>query len=158
MEEAVPETANAGRRAPYRRAAEEVVAEFGSDPRRGLSAEEAHARLGRYGPNELQERGGKGPWSILWEQFTSVMVIVLVVAAIFSAALGDHEDAAAIAVIVVLNTVLGFSQEYRAEKAMAALKRLSAPTVGVRRDGHVREISAEELVPGEVVLLETGNL
>jgi Ca2+-transporting ATPase len=158
LEEAVPETANAGRTAPYRRTAEEVVAELGSDPRRGLSAQEARARLRRYGPNELQERGGKGPWSILREQFTSVMVIVLVVAAILSAALGDHEDAAAIAVIVVLNTVLGFSQEYRAEKAMAALKRLSVPTVRVRRDGHVREISAEELVPGDVVLLEAGNL
>jgi Ca2+-transporting ATPase len=75
LEEAVPETATAGRKAPYRRTAEEVVAELGSDPRRGLSAEEARVRLRRYGPNELQERSGKGPWSILWQQFTSVMVI-----------------------------------------------------------------------------------
>src|SRR3712207_5109366 len=112
MEEAAPETTNVGRGGPYRRTAEEVVGELGSHPRRGLSAEEARARLSRCGPNELRERGDKGLWSILWDQFTSVMVIVLVVAAAVSAALGDHEDAAAIAVIVVLNTVLGFSQEY----------------------------------------------
>ncbi len=75
MEEAVPEMANAGRGAPYRRTAEEVVAELGSDPRRGLSAEETRARLGRHDPNELQEQCDKGPWLIPREQFTSVMVI-----------------------------------------------------------------------------------
>ena len=95
---------------------------------------------------------------ILWEQFTSTMIVILIVAAVVSALLGDYEDSIAIAAIVVLNAALGYAQEYRAERAMAALKRLSAPSVRVRREGHVREISASELVPGDVVLLEAGNL
>ena len=86
------------------------------------------------------------------------MVIILIVAAIISAFLGDYKDTIAILVIVVLNAVLGFRQEYKAEQAMAALKRLAVPSVKARRDGRVREISARELVPGDVVLLETGNL
>ena len=144
--------------ADYQQTAEAVLARLGSDLRRGLSAEEARVRLERYGPNELEERSGRGPWAILWEQFTSTMIVILIVAAVVSALLGDYEDSIAIAVIVVLNAALGFGQEYRAERAMDALKRLSAPTVKVRRDGHVREVSARELVPGDVVLLEAGNL
>jgi P-type Ca2+ transporter type 2C len=142
----------------YQQTAEAVVAKLGSDLRRGLSAEEVRGRLERYGPNELEERSGRGPWEILWEQFTSAMIVILIVAAVASALLGDYEDSIAIAVIVVLNAALGFGQEYRAERAMDALKRLSAPTVKVRREGHVREVSARELVPGDVVLLEAGNL
>ena len=86
------------------------------------------------------------------------MIVILIVAAVASAFLGDYEDSVAIAVIIVLNAALGFGQEYRAERAMVALKQLSAPTVKVRREGHVREVSARELVPGDVVLLEAGNL
>ena len=86
------------------------------------------------------------------------MVVILIVAAVVSGALGDWKDAIAILAIVVLNAVLGFSQEFRAEKAMAALKQLAVPTVKVRRDGHVIEISARDLVPGDVVLLEAGAL
>src|SRR5215204_233797 len=86
------------------------------------------------------------------------MIVILIVAAVVSALLGDYEDSIAIAAIVVLNAALGYAQEYRAERAMAALKRLSAPSVKVRREGHVREISASGLVPGDVVLLEAGNL
>ena len=86
------------------------------------------------------------------------MIVILIVAAVASAFLGDYDDSIAIAVIIVLNAALGFGQEYRAERAMVALKQLSAPTVRVRREGHVREVSARELVPGDVVLLEAGNL
>ena len=143
--------------ADYQQTAEAVIAKLGSDLRRGLSVEEVRVRLERYGPNELEERSGRGPWEILWEQFTSAMIVILIVAAVASALLGDYEDSIAIAVIVVLNAALGFGQEYRAERAMDALKRLSAPTVKVRREGHVREVSARELVPGDVVLLEAGN-
>ena len=86
------------------------------------------------------------------------MVVILIVAAVVSAALGDYEDTAVILAIVVLNAILGFTQEYRAERAIAALKRLAVPTVRVRRGGHVQEISARELVPGDIVLLEAGAL
>ena len=131
---------------------------LGTDAGSGLGEEEAARRLEELGPNELEDRGTRSPWAILWEQFTSTMIVILIVAALASALLGDYEDSIAIAVIVVLNAALGFVQEYRAERAMAALKRLSAPRVKVHREGHVREISARELVPGDVVLLEAGNL
>src|SRR5215211_5543998 len=136
----------------------EVLRDLGTDAGSGLGEEEAARRLEERGPNELEDRGTRSPWAILWEQFSSTMIVILIVAALASALLGDYEDSIAIAVIVVLNAALGFVQEYRAERAMAALKRLSAPSVKVRREGHVREISARELVPGDVVLLEAGNM
>lgn len=138
--------------------AAEVLRALGTDAGSGLTNEEAASRLQERGPNELEDRGGRSPWAILLEQFTSTMIVILIVAALASALLGDYEDSIAIAVIVVLNAALGFVQEYRAERAMAALKRLAAPRVKVRREGHAREISARELVPGDVVLLEAGNL
>jgi Ca2+-transporting ATPase len=137
---------------------EEVLHALGTRAVSGLSKEEAARRLVERGPNELEDRGTRSPWVILWEQFTSTMIVILVVAALASAFLRDYEDSVVIAVIVVLNAALGFAQEYRAERAMAALKRLSAPVVKVRREGHVLEIPAGELVPGDVVLLEAGNL
>ena len=138
--------------------AADVLRALGTDAGSGLSNEEASRRLQERGPNELEDKGGRSPWAILWDQFTSTMIVILIVAAIASAFLGDYEDSIAIAVIVVLNAALGFAQEHRAERAMAALKRLSAPRVRARREGRVREISASELVPGDVVLLEAGNL
>ncbi|MDQ3603920.1 MAG: HAD-IC family P-type ATPase, partial [Actinomycetota bacterium] len=138
--------------------AAEVLRALGTDAASGLSNEEAVRRLEERGTNELEDRGTRSPWATLWEQFTSTMIVILIVAALASALLGDYEDSIAIAVIVVLNAALGFGQEYRAERAMAALQHLSAPRVKVRREDRVREISASELVPGDVVLLEAGNL
>ncbi|HIQ01071.1 MAG TPA: cation-translocating P-type ATPase [Anaerolineales bacterium] len=142
----------------YRLEETEVLSALETHPEQGLSQAEAERRLAEHGPNELIERGVKSPWRILWEQLTTVMVIILIVSAVISAFLGDYKDAVAIMAIVVLNGILGFTQEYRAEKAMAALKKLAVPTVKVRRDGQVRQISARELVPGDVVLLEAGGL
>ncbi|MGQ9675082.1 MAG: cation-translocating P-type ATPase [Chloroflexota bacterium] len=126
----------------------------GSD---GLSTEEARQRLSRYGPNELMEQKRRSPLSILSEQFTNVMVVVLVVAAVISGLTGDLKDAIVISVILVLNALLGFFQEYRAEKAMTALKKLAVPVVRVTRGGQVQEISSRELVPGDILHLETGG-
>ncbi|GAB4526925.1 MAG: cation-translocating P-type ATPase [Anaerolineae bacterium] len=140
----------------YRLEREEVLARLETDLEQGLDQAEAQRRLAEYGPNELVERGTKSPWLILWEQTTALLVIILIVAAVVSVALGDFKDAVAILAIVVLNTVLGFTQEYRAEQAMAALKKLAVPTVRVRRDGRLIEISARELVPGDIVQLEAG--
>jgi len=142
----------------YRQETTEVIESLATDGQAGLTPAEAQRRLAEHGPNELVERGLKSPWLILWEQLTGLMVLILIVAAVVSGALGDWKDAIAILAIVVLNAVLGFSQEFRAEKAMAALKQLAVPTVKVRRGGHVVEISASELVPGDIVLLETGGL
>jgi Ca2+-transporting ATPase len=142
----------------YRKAATEIISLLSTDAEAGLAPAEVQRRLAEHGPNELVEHGLKSSWRILWEQLTGLMVVILIVAAVVSGVLGDWKDAIAILAIVVLNAVLGFSQEFRAEKAMAALKQLAVPTVKVRRDGHIVEISARELVPGDVVLLEAGAL
>ncbi len=131
---------------------------MGSSGTSGLTVEEASERLLRYGPNELEERLSKSPWRIWWEQLTASLVLILIAAAAISWWLGDNKDTIAILAIVFLNALLGFRQEYRAEKSMAALKKLAAPRVKLRRAGRTREVSARQLVPGDVVLLETGNL
>ena len=125
--------------------------ELNVDPDRGLSDDEAARRREQVGPNELIERGGKHPLRILWQQFTSTMVLILIVAAVVSGLLGKATETIAIAAIVVLFGILGFVQEYRAEQAMAALKKLAVPIVGVVRGGDRRELSARELVPGDQV-------
>ena len=135
-----------------------ALSQFGVDAERGLSAEEVDRRIKEHGPNELIETGGRGPWAILWEQVSGPMVLLLFFAAGVSVFLDEVADAFVILAIVVINAILGFFQEYRAEKAMAALKQLAVPHVRVKRNGSVQEISARELVPGDVVLLEAGNL
>ncbi|HET9590900.1 MAG TPA: HAD-IC family P-type ATPase, partial [Anaerolineales bacterium] len=135
----------------------EAVRQLDSDLEEGLSAAEAERRLEEHGPNELVERAGKSPWVILWEQFTGIMIVILIISAVISLILGETIDAIVIMVIVVLNAILGFVQEYRAEQAMAALKRMAVPHVRVRRDGHLQEITARSVVPGDIVQLETGN-
>lgn len=135
----------------------DTLRQIGGDIELGLSSAEVSTRREQYGPNELVERGAKGPWAILWEQLTGIMVIILIISGIISIILGEATDALVIFIIVVLNAVLGFSQEYRAEKAMAALKRMAVPHVRVRRDGHIQDITAQELVPGDIYYLEAGN-
>ena len=127
------------------------------DPEQGLSAHEVEQRLREHGPNELIESGLTSPWRILWEQVTAIMVVVLIIAAVISALLGDYVDAIVILAIVVLNALLGFVQEYRAERAMAALKRMAAPVVKVRRDGQVHQVPGREIVPGDILLLQAGD-
>ncbi|MGK7950003.1 MAG: cation-transporting P-type ATPase, partial [Xenococcaceae cyanobacterium] len=136
----------------------EVLEKLGSNASSGLNRMEAARRLAKQGPNELQERGSKNPWLILWEQLIAPLVVILLVAAVVSASLGDYKEAMIIFLIVVLNALLGFNQEYSAEKAMAALKALAVPTVKVRREGHWQELAAPELVVGDIVRLEAGNL
>ncbi|MBX3011611.1 MAG: cation-translocating P-type ATPase [Caldilineaceae bacterium] len=137
---------------------ETVAAELQTDLATGLTPQVAEQRLARYGPNELIDRGVKSVWVILWAQLTDVMVLLLIVAAIISAFIGEISDTFVILAIVVLNTLLGLTQEYRAERAIAELKKLAVPNVRVRRGGHVSEISARTLVPGDLVLLEAGNV
>src|SRR3990172_1866982 len=142
----------------YQLSVQDVVRQLETDPAQGLTDGEARRRLEKYGPNELIERGGRTQWQILVEQVTNILTLILIGAAAVSIFLGDILDAIVIMAIVVLNALLGFSQEYRAEQAMAALKRMAVPIVRVRREGTIREISARDLVPGDVVLLETGNV
>lgn len=141
----------------YRRDSAAVLRKLEVEAALGLSQAEAVRRLKEYGSNELVERGIKNPLLIFWEQMSASVVVVLVIAAVVAALLTDYKDSVAIVAIVVLNAALGFSQEYRAEKAIAALKKLAVPFVKVRRDGEVLSISAINLVPGDIVLLEAGS-
>jgi Ca2+-transporting ATPase len=142
----------------YKLSTAAAVQQLGSDGAQGLSPAEAQQRLAQVGPNELVEKGGRTRWSIIREQLTGVLTILLFVAALVSAFLGDWIEAVVILIIVVLNAVLGYTQEYKAEQSMAALKRMSVPKVRVRRGGQMQEVSAVDLVPGDVVILETGNI
>ncbi|NSW52138.1 MAG: cation-translocating P-type ATPase [Anaerolineae bacterium] len=141
----------------FQKTTEEILKEAQTDTEHGLTPEEAASRLQKYGPNELIDRGTKSPWKILAEQFTETMVVMLIISAVITLVLGEFKDAIAILVIVLLNSALGFTQEYRAEKAMAALKKMAVPKVRVRRGGSISEVPAQQLVPGDIVLLEAGN-
>jgi len=142
----------------YQRTTEEALQELQTNAELGLTYDEVDKRLEKYGLNELIERGAKSPWLILWDQLSEVMVVILLVAAAVSAFLGEFNDVIIIMAIVVLNAALGFSQEYRAEQAIAALKKLAVPTVKVIRNGRIEEISARKLVPGDIVKLEMGGM
>jgi Ca2+-transporting ATPase len=124
----------------------------------GLSSAQARQRLAQHGPNALPEGGRRSPLRMLVDQFADFMIVVLIAAAVISGIVGEPSDTVAIVVIVVLNAVIGFVQEWRAERAMAALRRMAAPSARVRRDGAVATLPAAELVPGDIVLLEAGNV
>ncbi len=137
---------------------DKVMQELGVKAERGLEQAEVSRRQQQYGPNELVDRGTKSPWKILLEQFTGTMTLILIISAAISIFwIQEPVDGIVIMVIVIMNAILGFTQEYNAEKAMAALKKMAVPHVKVRRDGHIRELSARELVPGDIILLEAGN-
>ena len=123
----------------------------------GLSQEEAQDRLAEFGPNELVKGERISAWAVFFGQFKSFLIIALLVAVALSAVLGEVVDAVLIAVIVLFACILGFVQEYRAERAMEALKKMAAPTASVIRDGKEVEIPATELVPGDIILLRTGD-
>jgi Ca2+-transporting ATPase len=125
---------------------------------RGLATAEAAHRLTRHGPNRIASAPRRGRASILLSQFRDVMVLVLVASAIVAGFVGELQDTIAIVAIVVLNGLLGFVQEYRADRAMGALAAMAAPNARVRRDGTPATIPAADLVPGDVVLLESGNV
>jgi Ca2+-transporting ATPase len=145
------------RRPAHTRTAAEVMRDHGVESR-GLSRAEAAARNGIYGPNILPEGEERTPLQMLLAQVSDFMILVLLAAAVISGLVGEPVDSIIIVVIVALNATLGFLQERRASKAMAALRQLSAPSARVRRDGVVETISATDLVPGDIVLLEAGNV
>ncbi len=125
---------------------------------KGVTPDEAAKRLREWGPNELTEKKKKTIFMMFLDQFKDFMILILIAAAIISGLIGDLSDTIAIVVIVVLNAVIGFVQEYRAEKAMATLKKMAAPYAVVIRGGAHLTISATEIVPGDVVILEAGNV
>ncbi len=122
----------------------------------GLSDEEAKRRLSKYGPNEIALKRKRSITTLFLKQFKSILIIVLIVASVFSFLIGEHINSIFIIIIVVLNAIFGFVQEYKAEKSIEALKRLTAPETIVIRDGKERKVPVRSLVPGDVVVLEQG--
>ncbi|MDO8541497.1 MAG: cation-translocating P-type ATPase [Opitutaceae bacterium] len=141
----------------HSQSADDVLAKLGSSAA-GLSAEEAARRLSADGPNELKEGRRISPWQILLGQFKSLIIWILIGAGVISGVLGERIDAIAILAIVVLNAVIGFYQEFNAEKSIAALKKMTAPQANVRRDGQVASIPASGIVVGDILALEAGDL
>ena len=134
----------------------ETLSKLNTTPK-GLSNKEADKRLERYGPNAIKKKKKKPAWLILAGQFTDFMVLVLIGATVISAFLGEIADAVTILAIVIINAVLGFVQEFRAEKSLDALMKLTAPESAVLRNGKEVKVPAEQLVPGDIVSLNTGD-
>ncbi len=135
----------------------EILAQLDVNREEGLSEKQISHRLNTFGANELQEAPPTSIWVMIYEQFANFVVILLLVAAVISAVLGDWVEAAAIMIIVLLNAGLGVIQESRAEEALAALKKMASPDANVLRAGHRQAIPAREVVPGDIVFLDAGN-
>ena len=136
---------------------EQAADALGVDPASGLPTAEVDRRRARYGPNRLAETEPRPRWKKFLDQFRSGIVAILAVAAVIAGAVGDVKDTVVIAVVLVVNAILGYLQEAKAETAMAALERMLIATVRVRRDGDLVQLPIDELVPGDVVLLEPGD-
>jgi Ca2+-transporting ATPase len=142
----------------WARAADDVLAEFGVSRQSGLSQAEAMGRLALYGRNALREARRKSAWLILYDQLKSLTVLLLVAAALVSFSLRDFSEGGAILAVIVINTAVGFFTELRAVRSMEALRKLGTAFVRVRRDGELMEIPAEGLVPGDIVIVEGGDV
>jgi Ca2+-transporting ATPase len=137
--------------------AAEAAARLEVDPAVGMTDAEAGARLADVGPNRLADPPRRSPWLLFLDQFRNLLIVVLIGAAVLAGLVGDFKDTAVIAVVLVLNAILGFVQEHRAERSLAALRQMLVATTKVRRGGAVAEVPAEGLVPGDVVLVEAGD-
>lgn len=137
--------------------ATDVIRELGTDPNYGLSAEEVNRRIEKYGYNELTREKQASPFALFFNQFKNVLIIILLVATLLSGLAGETLDAALILVIVLFCAILGFIQEYRAERALDALKKMLSPAITVVRQGREEEVATKQLVPGDLLLLEAGD-
>jgi len=141
----------------YQLSIDELIEKLQTSPV-GLSSAVATEKLLAFGPNQLREEQKRSLLQMLSEQYRNPMIILLLVAALISGVIGELTDTAVILVIVILNSLIGFIQEYRAEKALSALKQLAAPFAIVRRSGALQQIPATELVPGDLLLLDAGTI
>lgn len=145
-------------KAYYRESKEGLIKELGANEKQGLTNKVAQEKLAQVGPNALIEGKKKSILEVFLEQFKDLMVIILIVAAVISAFTGNLESTAVIIVVLILNAILGTVQHVKAEKSLEALKSLSAPAAKVLRDGKKQEIAAKDVVPGDILLLEAGDL
>lgn len=142
----------------YQKSREDLLKELNTDISNGITQNDASERLEKYGPNELEEDAKVSFLSKLADQFKDVLVLILIIAAILSAVVGDTVEAVVIIAIVVINALLGLYQEGKAEKSLEALQKMSAPSAKVIRDGQQTEVVSSEVVPGDIVILETGDI
>ena len=142
----------------YLKSKAQVIKELETDIEKGLTDAQVEARLEKYGPNTLKEEKKKSLLSRILAQFADFLVLILIVAAIISMFVGESTDAIVILAIVVLNAFLGVYQEGKAEKSLDALKKMSSPTAKVVRNGQTAIVNADTLVPGDIVLLDAGDI
>ncbi|HEX6303032.1 MAG TPA: HAD-IC family P-type ATPase [Anaerolineales bacterium] len=143
---------------PWKRSWQEIFEELDVDEKNGLTEQAVKDRREKYGSNRLRKAERRSAWAVLIEQFRSLVVVLLVVAAIISFLFGEVIEAVAIGVVIAINAAIGFFTELRAVRSMEALQEMRQPSVRVKRAGKIREISAEEVVPGDIVILDSGDL
>lgn len=141
----------------YRLSFQDVSVSLTTDINTGLTQEETKSRFAEAGPNELEASARVSPWALFFSQFKNILIQILLVAVLLSAFMGHAMESAAIAVIVLFAVILSFIQEYRAERAIEALRRMAAPTANVLRNGKEKKIPAREIVPGDIILLKSGD-
>ena len=134
-----------------------VFKELGANPTTGLTTQEAQERLEKYGVNKLKGKGQKSLFRLFLEQLQDTLIYVLLAASVITVLIGEYADTAIILIVVVLNAVVGVAQEYKAGKAVEALQNMTTPHAIVRRDGEIKEISSEDVVPGDIVILDAGR-
>lgn len=143
---------------PYQESSEEVLERLDSSIGQGLDDTDVRRRRDQYGPNRLQQARARPAWRILLDQFASLIILLLLAAAVAAALFGRYVEAIAIGAAVLVNTVIGFTMELRATRAMEALQRMGKTQARVRRGGKEKRIAAAALVPGDIVLLEAGDM
>ena len=141
----------------YNKSIDDVLKEFSTDKNNGLSDREAKIRLEKNGPNKLSSKKPKTLLNIFFAQINDAMIYILIVAAIISAIMGEYSDAIVIIIVILINAIIGVAQESRAEKALSALKELSTPKALVKRNGEIIEIPSEEVVLGDIVVIDAGR-
>lgn len=141
----------------FSKSQQEALKELNVDPTAGLSSKEAKARLEKYGENKLKGKPKKSLISLFFSQLKDMLIYVLLGAVVITIAIGEHVDAVIILLVIILNAVIGVVQEYKAEKAIEALQKMTAPKSLVRRDGEIEEISSEQIVPGDIVIIDAGR-
>ncbi|HKL39698.1 MAG TPA: HAD-IC family P-type ATPase, partial [Cryomorphaceae bacterium] len=143
---------------PWSKEGDQLLEEINSDGNQGLSDKEAKEKLEEHGRNKLAEMKQKSVWEILWDQMKTPVVYLLAAAAVLSFVMGDFAEGIAIVVVLIINAAIGFWMEWQAQKSMKALKEMDKIMASVIRGGEEKEIDAEELVPGDIVVLGEGNL
>ncbi|MFW6135129.1 MAG: HAD-IC family P-type ATPase, partial [Elusimicrobiota bacterium] len=141
----------------YQKSIKEIESELNTSLQTGLSKSEVRVRLEKIGPNQLKEGKKRTIWNMLIDQFKDVLILILLVSAVVSVLLGEVADAIVIAIIVILNAVMSVLQEFKAEKSLDALKKMTVPETVVIRDGQQKKIQSHQLVPGDIVILESGD-